>query len=308
MWYDAHLTLIQSSFIYILLAVSLQVALRSGSFSLASVGFFGIGGYAAGILANHGYGQFVCIGFAGVLCAVGGYVLALPLSRLRGLYLGLVTVAFDLILNVVAVNGGSLTGGALGLYGIPAIVNTGTIVGIVVVALVLVSQLERRNFGRSFEALRLNEEVAASMGIEVVRQRNFAFALSAVLGGLAGALNVLTFTTVNPTSAGFELVVLGLTMAVLGGVNSWLGAAIGAVIVTWLPQMLGAAGEWRQVVYGGIVVIVAVFAPTGILGILTSTYRWVRRQVGGPRRGPTRSVGDPQPSDVTSPAAMIGES
>jgi branched-chain amino acid transport system permease protein len=309
MWYTAHLTLIQTSLIYILLAMSLQVALRSGVFSLAGIGFYGIGGYAAAILANHGQGVVVSLAIPIVGCTVVGYVLSLPLVRLRGLYLGLVTISFDLILNVFATNGGTLTGGAVGLYGVPALVNTPTIVVIVVVVIAGVSQLERRNFGRAYEALRLNEEVAWSMGIDVRRQRNFAFALSAMLGGIAGALNVLTFTTINPGTAGFGLVVLGLTMAVLGGVGTWVGSAVGAIIITWLPDVLGPVGQWRQLIYGAIVVLTAVYAPEGLVGVARQGWRRLRR-----RQRPGLSAGRPlsdaaaAPTDQIQAATAVGES
>jgi branched-chain amino acid transport system permease protein len=277
-WYTAHLTLIQSSFIYVLVAMSLQVTLRSGVFSLAGIGFFGLGGYAAAILAKHGQGVFVTMAVPIVGGAIVGYLLSLPLVRLRGLYLGLVTISFDLILNVFANNGGSFTGGAVGIFGIPQLVNTTAIIIITAVAVLLVSQLERKNFGRAYESLRLNEDLAASLGIEVIRQRNFAFALSAVLGSTAGALNVLTFSAINPSTAGFQLVVLGLTMAVLGGINSWLGSAVGAVIITWLPNILGPIGEWRQLIYGSIVVVIAVYAPEGIVGTVRQLARWIYRR------------------------------
>jgi ABC-type branched-subunit amino acid transport system permease subunit len=282
LWYSAHLTLIQATLVYTLLALSLQVVLRSGVFSLAGIGFFGLGGYTAGILAKHGQSAPVAILVPLVGGIVFGYLLSLPLVRLRGLYLGLVTVGFDLILNVFATNGGKLTGGAVGLFGIPLLVNTPVILTIVVVAIVLVSQLERRNMGRGFEALRLNEDLARSLGLEVTRQRNFAFALSAALGAVAGALQVLFFTSINPGTAGFELIVLGLTMAVLGGVGTWLGAAVGAVIVTWLPEFLGSSvGQWRNLVYGAVVVIIAVYAPDGIVGLVKRGAHFVRAQLGG---------------------------
>jgi branched-chain amino acid transport system permease protein len=267
-WYSAHLTLIQTTLVYTLLALSLQVVLRSGVFSLAGIGFFGVGGYTAAILAKHGQPAAVAILAPIIGGAVFGYILSLPLIRLRGLYLGLVTVGFDLILNVFATNGGELTGGAVGLFGIPLLVNTPIILGIAVVGLVLVSQLERRNIGRGYEALRLNEDLARSLGLEVTRQRNFAFALSASLGAASGALQVLSFTSIAPDTAGFPLIVLGLTMAVLGGVGTWLGAVVGAVIVTWLPEFLGSSvGVWRNLVYGIIVVVIALYAPDGIVGL-----------------------------------------
>ena len=222
-WYSAHVVLFQTTAIYAVLALSFQVVLRSGVFSFASVGFFGIGAYVSANLAKHGVSGVLSMIIVFVGSAIFGYALSLPLVRLRGLYLGMVTFAFDQILIVVANNGGTYTGGPVGLFGIPFDVSTLELFIVAAICLLLVSQLERRSIGRSISVLRVDEQLARSMGVEVNRQRNFIFALSAALGGLAGVLNTFNFSTIAPGGFGFDLIVAGLTMAVVGGIGSWLG-------------------------------------------------------------------------------------
>jgi branched-chain amino acid transport system permease protein len=268
MWYNAHITLFQTVAIYTILALSFQVVLRSGVFSFASVGFYGIGAYATANLSSHGFGGIPVMLIVIAGCALGGYGLSLPLTRLRGLYLGMATFAFDQIVQVAANNGGSLTGGAVGLFGVPLSVSTNELYVVALICIVLVSQLERRSLGRSITVLRVDEQLARSMGVEVNRHRNFIFALSAALGGLAGVLNTYTYSSIAPAGFGFDLITVGLTMAIVGGVISWRGSVIGAVLIVWFPEVFSFVGKYKEIVYGALVILVVVYEPNGILGLL----------------------------------------
>jgi branched-chain amino acid transport system permease protein len=275
-FYSSHVTLFQQTAIFVILALSFQVVLRSGVFSFASVGFYGIGAYATANLAKHGWPTAAVVLTVVVATALVGYALSLPLIRLRGLYLGMVTFAFDEILVVVANNGGKLTGGPIGLFGVSLTISTGALFALAIVAALLLSQLERRRLGRSLEMLRVDEQLARAMGVDVTRQRNFIFALSAALGSLAGVLNTITTSSIAPTGFGFDLIVAGLTMAVVGGVASWRGAVLGALIVVWFPEVFGFAGAYKAIVYGVLVILVVAFEPDGLLGIIRSAVGGIR--------------------------------
>jgi branched-chain amino acid transport system permease protein len=217
-----------------------------------------------------------------IVSGLVGYGFGRPLARLRGLYLAMATLAFDLVLPVLLSNGGSFTGGSLGLYGIPVAVNTGTLVAIVVVVIYAISQLERGWMGRASLALRSDEDLARSMGIRVARERYLAFAVSAGLGGLAGSLDGMLFRAVSPSTASFGVITLVLAMAIIGGRESWLGAIIGAYLVTWLPQWLGFIGLYQDLFFGLILVAVMLFFPDGLLGAIqlgVSTLRLRRKQI-----------------------------
>jgi branched-chain amino acid transport system permease protein len=122
--------------------------------------------------------------------------------------------------------------------------------------------------GRTFTVAREDEELAQALAVDTARLRRFAFVLSGTLGGLAGSLNVLLLGSISPTDAGFELIVVALTMVILGGFHSWVGALLGAMLVQWMPIALQSLASWWNIIYGVLVVVVAIYAPAGILGLL----------------------------------------
>lgn len=292
-WYFSHLTLIQGMLISVPLALSVQIALRSGVFSFASIGFYGIGAYGTGILVTRGWPTIPTVALMIVVSGLAAYLMSAPLIRLRGLYLGMVTFAFDLILTVVATNGGKLTGGALGLLAIPLGVTTEGLLVAAFLAILLVSQLERRAAGRTLVGIRVSEELVMSLGVDIRRRKRIVFGISAALGALSGSLYVLAFSTVQPQAAGFTLIITTLTMAVIGGVSSWIGAVIGTVIITWLPTLVAGIGKYQALVYGVVLVLVVMYAPDGVLGVLRTAWRLVSRRLG--TRGAPSAPGGPVP-------------
>jgi branched-chain amino acid transport system permease protein len=270
--------LVQQTLVYMLLAVSLQVVLRCGVVSLASIGFYTLGSYASAIMVKDGWPPVLILPLVALTAGVIGYGFGKPLAKLRGLYLAMATLAFDLVIPVLLVNGGDFTGGALGIYAIPLAITTASLVAIVVVVILAVSQIERGWMGRASLALRSDENLARSMGVRVTRERYLAFAISAALGGLAGALSAMLFRAVSPGSGGFALITLGLTMAIVGGRDSWVGAVIGAYIVTWVPEWLRFVGPWRALVFGLVLVAVIMFFPDGLLGAIRRAFGRYRRK------------------------------
>lgn len=296
-WYLSHEILIQSMFISLLLALSIQVPLRAGVFSFAGIGSYAIGAYTAAIITiRYQVPGIVAIGAGILLSAVVGYLLALLVARLGGLYLGMATISFALFLGVVATNGGDLTGGATGLYGAISTVTTGHLVAATVVVVLLLAANERGVFGRRVDAVREDPQLAVSLGVDVVRARRTVFVVSGALGALAGGMNSLLRTTVSPETVGFHLVVTALTMIIVGGTLSWAGAAIGAVIFTWLPTVLSFVGEWQLLVYGLLVAIAAVYVPTGLLGLLQLGWRRLRSR-GRPPAEAAGAFGTPAGDD-----------
>lgn len=296
-WYLAHQILIQSMFISLLLALSIQVPLRAGVFSFAGVGSYAIGAYTAAIITiRYQVPGIVAIAAGVVLAAVVGYLLALLVARLGGLYLGMATISFALFLGVLATNGGDLTGGATGLYGAISTVTTEHLIVVTVVVVLLLAANERGVFGRRVDAMREDPQLAVSLGIDVVRARRTVFVVSGALGALAGGMNSLLRTTVSPETVGFHLVVTALTMIIVGGALSWAGAAIGAVIFTWLPTVLAFVGEWQLLVYGVLVAIAAVYVPTGLLGLLQLGWRRTRSR-GRPPAQAAGAFGTPAEDD-----------
>jgi branched-chain amino acid transport system permease protein len=277
-WWDTNIILIQGTFISLLLALSIQYPLRLGVFSFAGVGCYGIGAYTAAIVTiRYEWPALLSITVGTLLAGAIGYLLGLVVQRLSGLYLGMATISFDLILSVVVTNGGDLTGGPTGLFGAIADLTTTHIIVICAIAVVLLALSERGRIGRKIETVRDDPELALSMGIKVGRLRRNAFLISGLLGGAAGALQVLQRTAIAPENIGFAPVVLALTMIVIGGSGSWLGAFIGAVIFTWLPTVLELAGAYQFIIYGTLVALAAIWVPGGLLGVGKALYRRVEQ-------------------------------
>lgn len=279
-FYNANLVVIQATFTGLLLALSIQVPMRMGVFSFSGAGCYGLGAYVCGILvARYDVPAPLAIVAAVVGATIISFLLGALISGLTGLYLAMATVAFDLIISVVAINGGDFTGGSTGLYGVISDFTTGHLAVVALVALVLVALTELGTLGRRIDTVRHDPELALSMGIHVRWYRLAAFAASGALGAAGGAMNILVRSYVSPLEIGFPLIVLALTMIIVGGALSWRGAVIGALIFTWLPEVLTAIGEWQTLVYGVIVAVAAVMLPGGLYGLWTDLRRlWVSRK------------------------------
>lgn len=294
-WYYANLVLVQATLTGLLMALSVQVPLRMGVFSFAGVGSYGIGAYAAALMTIHWQlGSLEAIGLAVVMTAFIGLLLGLVIARLAGLYLAMATVAFDLIIGVIAINGGTFTGSSTGLYGVLSDFTMPMMFTLTLIVLGLVVLSEHGKIGRRVHAVRDDQQLAASAGVNVRRYRLAAFVVSGALGGLAGGMNVMVRSTIGPLDIGFHLIVLALTMIIVGGAMSWKGAVIGAIIFTWLPPTLDFVGEWQHLLYGIIVAVAAVLLPRGIHGVFVDITRAIQRSRRKPVEPPPAEL-EPEP-------------
>lgn len=296
-WYDAHIILVQATFISFLVALSIQFPMRMGVFSFAGVANYALGAYTAAIVitrSEDAVSPAVALA-AGVGVAVAmSIVLALIVRRLRGLYLAMATISVSLIVQVAAFNGGDLTGGASGMYGVIADITIGHVILVCVVAVLALALTERGKLGRRISTVSEDPELAASMGINVNRYRLVAFVVSAVFGALAGGLEVMLRSTISPVNVGFSLVVTALTIIIVGGYRSWIGAAVGALIVTWLPYYLQELERYQQLIYAIFVVLAAIFVPGGLLGLSDQVRRRLARRS---RPEPTTTLAEDGPGD-----------
>lgn len=276
-WYYMNSVLIQTTLTTLLLALSIQVPLRFGVFSFAGVGAFGVGGYGAAMAMVHlGWSTWSSVAVGALAAAVVVLALGLVVRRLTGLYMGMATIAFTLIVSVVAVNGGDATGGAGGLYGALGEITMLQIVLVVLAVVAVLVWTEARGLGRRIDSVREDPELANALGIDVNGYRLMSFALSGLIGGLAGAITTLLRSTITPAEVNFHLVIVALTAIVVGGARSWVGALIGAVIFVWLPTWLAFVQEWEKVAYGFIVAAAAIYLPHGVLGVIKDAWHRYR--------------------------------
>jgi branched-chain amino acid transport system permease protein len=270
--------------INVILAVSLNLTNGiTGQFSIGHAGFFAIGAYAAASVSVYaGPGLQASLAalppFAtesivlllasavGVTAAsLAGWLVGMPSLRLRGDYLAIVTLGFGEIIRVLILNIDAV-GGARGFTGIPQYSNAFWIGLGVVGAIATVRHILRSSHGRALLAIREDEIAAQAMGIAVTRHKVTAFVIGAAFAGLAGSLfghftmylHTNSFTFVKS----FEIII----MIALGGLGSLAGAAVGAVVLTVLPELFRGFAEYRMVIYALALILIMIYRPQGLLG------------------------------------------
>ena len=254
----------------------------AGQISLGHAGFAGIGAYACALAPEHlGLHPALALVLGAVISGVMAALIGKPILRLKGYYLAVATLGFGILVSMVLTNERALTGGPdgmnvadLGLRDLLRDVGWRLSGGefwymICGVVLLIGAWLALNLFdspsGRAMRALHGSEVAAATVGVDVPRQKLRAFVISAVYASVAGSLLALQNGYITPDVAGFMHSVEMVTMAVLGGVGSVLGAIFGAAILTLLPQVLTVFAEYEQLVLGLVMVLVMIFLPQGLL-------------------------------------------
>jgi branched-chain amino acid transport system permease protein len=247
------------------IAYSQQIVLRCGVFSLATAAFAALGAYCSALLVQRaGFSAFPAILAGLALGAIAGWLVSVPLARLRGVYQAIATLALVEVVISLALYAEPLTGGAVGLNNVPKLIGTATLLVSVLAVMYVMLSINATGLGRSFDALRQDELVAASLGVSSRRDHALAFVLSGAIGGLFGALQSLYAYSVQPTQFGFAFMVATLTAIILGGRRTLIGPIIGAAILTLLPEIARPLAEYRPLVNGLIMILVVVFVPQGV--------------------------------------------
>ena len=261
----------------VLLALSIYLTLACGLLTVANAAFMGIGAYTASILTLNTGAPFALALLAGaLLAAAAALVIGRPTLRLSGVYLAMATLAFGEVVRILILNAEDLTGGALGLNGIPQLTGALHVLFAVAASLYVLLRLAHSRFGRAMAAIRQDEIATELLGLDVRAYKLFCFVAGAGLAGLAGALNAHYTFFIGPSEFGFERAVEILAMGVLGGVSSPWGAALGAVLITLLPEMLRGLGHYRPLINGLILIVIILYSPNGIWALLQSVARRTR--------------------------------
>ncbi len=285
-----YLNIVMQAVTYAVAVSGLVVVLGyCGQISLAQAAFLGVGAYGVGLGTTVLHLPFLLALLLGVVAAAAfGLVLGLASLRLGGHYLAMVSISFQQILQLVATNWIGLTGGPDGVSGIPrpALLSDGHgYLGLCLVVLVLVLlfvwRLKASRLGRAMMAVRDNEIAAGTGGINAFLVKVLAFGISAALGGLGGGLFAGAFAYVSPDQFGFDASIVLLTMALLGGVESPFGALLGTVVLVLLPEWLRFLKGIYLAVYGAAVILIMIFVPQGVWGLLARRFR-----VAPPHAGP----------------------
>lgn len=255
-------------------AFSQYIVLRAGVFSVATAGFASIGAYCVAILVQrHGAPAFAALALGTLLSAVAAGLLSLPLARLRGAYQAIATLAFVEIVVSMAFYAEDLTGGAMGINGIPKLVGTWQLLLAVGVVLYVMFAIDRSGIGGAFDAARQDETVAATLGISVVRTHTLAFVISGAIGGLFGGLQSLYVYSIEPEQFGFPFLVSVLAFIVLGGRTTVIGPIVGTAILTALPELARPLAENRPLVHGLLLIAIIGYLPRGVADSFLLTIR-----------------------------------
>lgn len=262
----------------------------TGQISVAQGAFAGIGAYVSAILSvKFGLSVWLSIPIAVISAGAISLFLGAVSVRLKGISLGIITLAFGELVFLLCLNWTGLTNGPMGMSGIPSlnplIIGGKTIVlfnnrlnylflvlvtDIIVISALL--NLIKSKWGKAMRATKENEIVALTMGININKYKILAFALAACIAGLSGTLYAHYMQYISPDTFVFSLSVTILSMAVIGGLGTIWGPVLGAIIITLLPEYLHGADEYRLIIYGLLVLITLTVFPRGLFSGLKSFF------------------------------------
>lgn len=292
-----------------ILAVSLNLIYGfGGMFSLGHAGFMAVGAYVSAlfilspaqkemmwmlediawpfsVLQTPFWVSLVAGGFA---AAFAGLLIALPVLRLGGDYLGIATLGFAEIIRVLIVNSASYTNGSLGIKGIPPHATLFVNYTCLVITLYCIARLLNSNFGNVIKSIRDDEIASKVMGIDTFRYRTLAFCLGAFFAGIGGALQGNLITTIDPNMFTFQLTFNILMIVVAGGLGSITGSIVGSVIITFMLEWLRFADSsftlagftipgvpgMRMVIFALSLLAIILYRREGIMGMHEFSWNW----------------------------------
>ncbi|MEJ8811663.1 branched-chain amino acid ABC transporter permease [Variovorax ureilyticus] len=299
-WVLPEYWLAQLTFVLIYGIVGLGLMLLAGftgQFSIGHAAFLGTGAYTQAVLANMGMPFPLALVAAAALSAAVGVVVGLPALRVKGIYLGIATLAFGFIVEEVFARWESVTGGNSGLH-VKSPTLFGTELGssenfylvcliVAVLCTLAILNLLRSPTGRAFVAIRDSEISAQSMGIHLARYKTLSFAISAALAGLGGALYAHKLSFISPDQFNILQSIDLLLLVVIGGLGSVHGAFLGAIFLIampqlialgkdWLPPVIGQAPGLQGLVYGLVLIAFVLFEPLGLYGRWLKIRTWLQ--------------------------------
>ncbi len=302
--------------LFMLMALGLNIAVGlAGLFDLGYVTNFAVGAYLVGVLTStgpQGFGQFnfwMIVPVSIVAAMFTGFMLALPVVRMRGDYLAIATLGFGEIIRLLALSDwfAPLIGGAQGVLFIPkpnilgfSFQTPQQIYYIILAACVVVLFVSRRldisRTGRQWRAIREDEPVANAMGIDVTWVKTLAFTLSAASGGLSGAIFASKLGTIFPHSFQLLISINVLSIIIIGGMASIPGIAIGSLLLIGVPELLREFSEYRYLFYGLLLILMTLFRPHGMIPVKRQQH-----SLGfGPEDGSTAGKTVPLPAPATT--------
>ncbi|MDC0661174.1 branched-chain amino acid ABC transporter permease [Marinobacter sp. SS21] len=284
-----------------------------GQLNLAHGGFFAIGAYTLGLLsADYGWSFWPAFAAALLMTAVLGLLVGVVSLRLKEHYFAIFTLCVGFIIYLLMDKWEALTHGPIGVrdiaapYGFGLVDFTDTVpfyylvLAFLVFAIWFMGRLSRSLLGRTFVAIRNGDELAQSLGINLMRNKTLAFVLSTTYAGLAGALYAGMVRFIGPEEANITHTFDMITYLLVGGIGTLTGPLLGTVGIVWITQSLQFLEEYRMIIFGPLLVLLVIFFPRGVTG---SFLGWMHRKGEQAQAPEQRSMGKVSlPSEVNSNA------
>jgi branched-chain amino acid transport system permease protein len=248
-----------------------------GIFSLGQIGFLGLGGYASALISMHlGLSPWVCMVAGGLMAGAASILIGIPLLRLRGAYIAMLTLAFSEVVHFLDSNLEGLTRGEMSLWGIPPLFDTAeklpyyySILLLFAVSIFLFYVFSKSRYRLAATAIKESENSAESLGVNVKKFKLGIFFVSAFFTGLVGGFYAHYVHLLSPTFLRFSHMIDVLAMGILGGIGTVMGPVLGAFVVTFFLESFRFIGEYRFLIYGILLILVILFKPQGLyLGIV----------------------------------------
>lgn len=276
--------------IYYIAVLGLSVMLGlGGQVTFSTAGIMGVGAYISAVLTTQfGWGTLPALLMAVLVGAAFSYLIGLALFRLKGSYFAFASIGLNSLLYTIMVNWKPVTGGPDGISNIPSL-NVGPYLCstyysyfrvcflFVILCSYVVYRIRKTYLGRALSLIRDNEIEAQCMGVNVYHTKIISFVFAGIFASLAGGLYAFHAGYISPGIFKFEQSAIYLIMVMLGGVDSTLGAFLGAMLLTILPEQMRFLSDYYQLVYGIGVIILMVVMPLGIVGAITACLRKLRR-------------------------------
>lgn len=272
--------------IHTMLAVALNLLLGyAGQISLGHAAFFGLGAYLSGVLTTtYGWNPWLTMLVAAIVVGGLAFMIGFPILKLKGHYLAMATLGLGIIIFIVFNEWVEVTSGPSGFSGIPNLqlgqlvfdsdLKNYYLVWCFVLGCVLLSvNLANSRIGRALRAIHDAEVAARVVGVNARLLKVQIFALSAMISAIAGSLYAHVMTFIAPPSFGFNISVELLTMVVIGGLGSIYGSFLGALLLTLLPEFLRFMHDYDIVFYGGLLMVMTIFMPGGLVQGIPDLFR-----------------------------------
>lgn len=265
----------------------------TGYVSIVQAGFMGIGAYSTALMGIHfDMPVWLTIALSPFITAFFALLTGYPSLRVKGHYFAIVTLAFNMVIFIVLMNFHDLTQGEAGITGIPKPGGKDSIFNwrdretyyyfvliIAVLMTTLAALIVRSRIGQTLIAIRQNEDLVGAIGIAAWKYKLFAFVISAMFGGLAGAVYAHYQSFINPEIFGVAQSLDAILAVIVGGSGTISGPVIGAFFVVFLPEYLRFADSFRLILYGLVLVLATIFMPRGIVGVTSDLVsKWQSRK------------------------------